>query len=170
MPPKASPKPQTISPQTRLVAPANRDHGPNGATNSKSPIPTWIHTAAAAAVTGCSIHSVPPKLTRCCTHVGDPPAAGWSTWEGTLSGMADCPCRIPSNSQIRPKPIRSTRWATGSGGAVGVAGVVGGAAPVVPAAPLAVRAWNCLARSTERKTASTARIRRTTRNCSHSAW
>ncbi len=168
MPPKASPKPQTISPHAALVAPANRDHRPKGATTSKSPIPTWIHTAAAAAVTGCSIHSVPPKLTRCCTHVGDAEAAGRSTWEGMLSGMADCPCKIPSKSQMRPKPMRSTRWATGSGGPAGIVGLIGGAAPVVP--PAVASAVNCLARSTERSTASSAAIKSTSRNCNHRAW
>ena len=34
-------------------------------------MPTWIHTVAAAAVTGWSDQMVAPELTRCCTQPGD---------------------------------------------------------------------------------------------------
>ena len=39
-------------------------------------MPTWIHTVAAAAVTGWSDQMVVPTPTRCWTHPGDEPAAG----------------------------------------------------------------------------------------------
>ena len=39
-------------PQAQLATPASRDQSPRGATSKNSPIPTWIHTVAAAAATG----------------------------------------------------------------------------------------------------------------------
>ena len=52
IPPNDSPNAQTTSPHATLASPAARDHRPRGATSSHIPIPTWIHTEAAAAVIG----------------------------------------------------------------------------------------------------------------------
>ena len=52
MPPKDSPNTQTTRPQPTLASPASRDSGPRAATSSQTPIPTWIHTAAAPACIG----------------------------------------------------------------------------------------------------------------------
>src|ERR1700728_3594600 len=156
MPPKASPKTHTLRPHTALVAPANRDHGPYGATSNKSPTPTWIHTAAAAAVTGCSIQTLAPKLTRCCTHVGEPVEAGASTCDGMLTAIADWPWRIPSKAQMRPNPMRSTRWATGSTVPTELVAVAGVAEVDVPAVLPAARVLNCRARRKARRTPSRA--------------
>ena len=52
IPPKDSPQIHTISPHATLASPAPRDHQPLTATSSHRPMPTWIHTEAAAAVIG----------------------------------------------------------------------------------------------------------------------
>ena len=52
MPPNASPKTHTARPQPTLASPPSRDQGPRAAVSSQIPIPTWIQTAAAAALTG----------------------------------------------------------------------------------------------------------------------
>ena len=52
MPPNASPKTHTARPQPTLASPPSRDQGPRAAVRSQIPIPTWIQTAAAAALTG----------------------------------------------------------------------------------------------------------------------
>jgi hypothetical protein len=52
IPPKDSPQVHTARPQATLASPAARDHRPRIATSSHTPIPTWIHTEAAAAVMG----------------------------------------------------------------------------------------------------------------------
>ncbi len=52
MPPNASPKTHTRSPQPALPSPASRDHRPRGATSNQSPSPTWIQTVADAAWIG----------------------------------------------------------------------------------------------------------------------
>ena len=52
IPPNDSPKTQTTSPQPRLLNPANRDQFRRARTSSQTPIPTWIHTAAAPAGMG----------------------------------------------------------------------------------------------------------------------
>ena len=52
IPPNDSPNTHTTSPQATLASPASLDHGPRAATTSQAPIPTWIHTVAAPAVTG----------------------------------------------------------------------------------------------------------------------
>ncbi len=52
IPPRLSPKTHTTAPQPADTTPAARDQSPRGATRSQSPIPTWIQTADAAAVTG----------------------------------------------------------------------------------------------------------------------
>ena len=78
-------------------------------------MPTWIHTVALAAVTGCSDQMLAPTLTRCCTHPGDEPAAGPMTWVGRPTGMAAWIWSNPSKIQRIPKAIRSTRRAEGSG-------------------------------------------------------
>ena len=51
-PPKASPKIQTSRPQPTLASPPNWDHRPRAAVSSQMPMPIWIQTAAAAALTG----------------------------------------------------------------------------------------------------------------------
>ena len=76
MPPKASPKTHTMSPQPALAKPASRDHRPRGATSSQRPSPSWIHTEAAAAWIGWSDPDVAPLFTRCCTQPGEPAAGG----------------------------------------------------------------------------------------------
>ena len=77
-------------------------------------MPTWIHTVAAAAVTGWSDQMVVPTPTRCWTQPGDELAAGVMTDPGRPSGMAPWICRSPSNSQRSPKASRSSRRAGGS--------------------------------------------------------
>ena len=52
IPPNASPKIHTASPQPTLARPPSLDQGPRAAVSSQIPIPTWIQTAAAAALTG----------------------------------------------------------------------------------------------------------------------
>ncbi len=52
MPPNASPKIHTTRPQPTLARPPSLDQGPRAAVSSQIPIPTWIQTAAAAALTG----------------------------------------------------------------------------------------------------------------------
>ncbi len=52
MPPNASPKIHTTRPQPTLASPPSLDQGPRAAVSSQIPIPTWIQTAAAAALTG----------------------------------------------------------------------------------------------------------------------
>ena len=52
MPPKASPKTQTARPQPTVASPPSLDHRPWAAVSSQMPRPTWIQTAAAAALTG----------------------------------------------------------------------------------------------------------------------
>ena len=52
MPPNASPKIHTARPQPTLASPPSRDQRPRAAVSSQIPIPTWIQTAAAAALTG----------------------------------------------------------------------------------------------------------------------
>ncbi len=115
MPPKASPKDQTRSPQPTDANPPKRDHRPRGATSSHRPIPTWIHTVADAAWIGWFDQMVTPLFTRCCTQPGDPLAAGWITPDGSPSGMEDWICSSPSKIQRAPKPIRRSRRAVGSG-------------------------------------------------------
>ena len=52
IPPNASPKIHTARPQPTLASPPSRDQEPRAAVSSQIPIPTWIQTAAAAALTG----------------------------------------------------------------------------------------------------------------------
>ena len=89
MAPKASPNTHTTRPQPTLAKPASRDQRPRGATSSQIPMPSWIHTAAAAASTGWSDQMVTPLLTRCCTHEGDVAAAGCTTPEVRPKGIPD---------------------------------------------------------------------------------
>ena len=49
IPPNDSPKAHTSRPQATLASPASRPEMPRGAASSHSPIPIWIHTAAAPA-------------------------------------------------------------------------------------------------------------------------
>ena len=86
------------------------------------PIPTWIHTAAAPAVTGWLFQVVTPTFTRCCTHPGDEEAAGCKTPDGSPSGIEDCVWRSPSKSQSTPKAIRTKRR-PGASGSLGVVAV-----------------------------------------------
>ena len=52
IPPNASPNAQTIRPQPTPASPASRADQPRTARSIQSPMPTWIHTDAAAACTG----------------------------------------------------------------------------------------------------------------------
>jgi len=52
IPPNDSPNTHTTRPQPTLTSPARRDIAPRGAARIQMPIPTWIHTAAAAACIG----------------------------------------------------------------------------------------------------------------------
>ncbi len=78
-------------------------------------MPTWIHTVAAAADTGWSVQMVVPTLTRCWTQPGEELAAGVRTEPGSPRGIDPWIWSRPSNSQRRPKVIRSSRRAGGSG-------------------------------------------------------
>ena len=121
IPPKDSPHAHTTSPQARLASPAARDHRPRGAASSHIPIPAWIQTEAAAAVTGWSDQMVPPALTRSWTQRGEACAAGSMTWDGRPPGIFGWACKRPSSSHKRPKPIRSTCRARGSAAGAGPA-------------------------------------------------
>ena len=81
---------------------------------SQIPIPTWIHTAAAAAWTGWYDQVVPPQFTTCCTHPGELAASGAITCDGRPAAMAGCACNIPSKIHNRPNPSRSSRRPAGS--------------------------------------------------------
>ncbi len=88
-PPKLSAKVQTTIPQNALAIPASRDQYPRGATISKTPRPTWIHTAEAGTVIGWLLQIVAPAFTTCCTHTGELAAVGSITWVVMPSGIED---------------------------------------------------------------------------------
>ena len=87
IPPKPSPKIQTMIPQPALASPASRDQLPRGATISQMPRPTWIHTAEAGAAIGWLLQIVAPALTRCCTQPDEAAAVGSITWVVMPSGI-----------------------------------------------------------------------------------
>ena len=60
--------PRRRGPTPIAASPANRDHRPRGARRSRAPIPSWSHTADAAAWTGWSVQIMTPKM----HHVLDP--------------------------------------------------------------------------------------------------
>ena len=107
IPPNASPNTQTTSPHPVAARPASRDHRPRGASRSGAPIPSWSHTAEAAAWTGWSVQTFTPTFTTCWTQPGDELAVGWTTLDGRPSGIADWSWSRPSSIHSSPNPIRS---------------------------------------------------------------
>ena len=57
---------------------------------------------------------VPAQFTTCCTQCGELAAAGWMTCDGSPIAIFGWACKIPSKTQSRPKPIRSTWRHAGS--------------------------------------------------------
>ena len=125
-------------------------------------MPTWIHTAAVAAETGWRFHVVTPKFTRDCTQPGEVDAAGWSTWLAMPVGMLDWACSRPSKIQMRPKPMRRTRRATGSAASGRGRGGHG--------APFACALRYCTDRSAFHATASTSKTPKIRRPWRVRAW
>ena len=78
---------------------------------------------------------VPAAFTRCCTQAGEFAAMGSMTCDGMLAAIFGCACKMPSNTERRPKPIRTTRRARGSRGAFAgcCAATAAGASAVAPA-------------------------------------
>ena len=161
MPPKLSPKTQTMRPQAILESPARRDQLPRGATRSHTPIPTWIHTAEAGAVMGWLLQIVPPTLTRCCTQLGEDAALGWITCVVIPRGIEACICRRPSKIQRNANETRSNHRAAGSAGARSSAGC--------PSPLASRRIW--IARSTFHPRARSAKSNTTTNaSCLSRDW
>ena len=117
MPPKASPKTQTTRPQPTLTTPANCDSRPRFAISSRTPMPTWIHTADAANRTGQLICG------RAARSAGDdertrpksttiPATIATTCSSGNIRRQRD---GFPERSSPGPPP-GSARYADGSGG------------------------------------------------------
>lgn len=110
-----SPNTHTLSAHPTLTRPPIRDQRPRTTSSSHKPSPSWIHTAATAACTGWFSHTRSPQCTTFASQAGLPCAEGATTFSGRPSGMCDWICSAPSSSHSRPKPMRSTRRASGSG-------------------------------------------------------
>ena len=67
---------------------------------------------------GWSDQIVTPLSTKCWTQVADALDDGWMTPDGRPRGMDDCNWSRPSRIHRHPKPMRTTRRATGSGAVV----------------------------------------------------
>jgi hypothetical protein len=65
---------------------------------------------------------VPPQFTRCCTQAGEFAAVGSMTCDGMPAAIFGCACKMPSNTQMRPKATRRSRRARGSAGALAACG------------------------------------------------
>ena len=173
MPPNASPKTQTTSPQPALTSPAERDHAPRGATSSQTPMPSWIQTAEAAAVIGWLDHRVTPTLTTCCTQSGAPLADGESTPDGSPSGIDGCSWSSPSSVQSAPNSSRSTTraWGSPTTASGAPAAASGAAAPGASRSGAATCRRNWIARATFQATASSTTRAPMRRNwCTSEVW
>src|SRR5215469_10532794 len=115
MPPNASPKVHTTSPQPVLTSPATRDQRGLAADSSQTPIPSWIQTAPDAASTGWADQAAAAQPTAWTTQPGEPAAAGEMTCDGRSPGMVGWAWSSPSKNHRMPTPIRNTRRAAGSG-------------------------------------------------------
>ena len=113
-------RPRPGGPNRRRPSPPNRDQRPRGATSSHRPIPTWIHTVAAAAWIGwfdpdghAAVHQVLHPIRRTAgRRAGSRPTGARAAW---TTGIWSSPSKI----QRHRSPMRRILRAAGSGEGLG---------------------------------------------------